>query len=141
MNSLAGAIIFFIVWSLLGVVLFSVLFRLLRVERDTRIQDEVGKTPEFESVGRANINRSSWSLRKMGRLSLYDTFLVASARSRRVILPYERIVALEEDRFRRSPAIRIRGPVDGELHRPDIRFAGPNIDAARRLIESKRSRT
>jgi hypothetical protein len=141
MNSLHVAIAFLTGWTLLAIVMFIVFLRLMVKERDTRIAAEINRTPDLELIGRANINRSSWSLKNMGRLSLYDSFLVASCRSRRVILPYDRISNIESDACGRLQGVRIQGPKDGQYYRPDIRFAAPDIGRVAAIIAAKQAGT
>lgn len=138
MDSIYVAIAFMSGWTMLAIAMLVIFLRLMRKERDTRLPEEYSLTPQLELIGRANINRSSWSPTKMARLSLYDDFLVASSRSRRVLMRYGDIVNLADDAFRSLPGLRIQGPKSGELHRPDIRFAAAEAQQAKDMIASHR---
>lgn len=125
---------------ILAVILAAVFLRMRIVERDTRLSQEEGKTPDLEVTGGGRIGRSRWSMRPLCRLSLYDDFLVVAVKAQRVVVHYADIhtAAVEEDK--KGKIVRIQGPEKGGRPATDIRFAPKDpeaLEAALKEILSK----
>ena len=91
------------------------------VERDTRLREEEGRKTILEVTGGGSINRSRWSMRPLCRLTLYDTFLVASIKSTRALLRYNQITSVSVVPEKKS--VRIQGPEENGVSKPDIFFS------------------
>lgn len=96
------------------------------IERDTRLPEEEGRKTILEVTGGGSIGRSGWSMRPLCRLTLYDIFLVASIKSTRVLLRYDKISSVSVDAEKKN--VRIQGPEENGVHKPDILFAVKNPD-------------
>ena len=125
---------------LLAAMLLAVFLRMRIVERDTRLSEEEGKTPDLEVTGGGRIGRSRWSMRPLCRLSLYDDFLVVTVKAQRVLLHYADIdtATLEKDKKRKI--LHILGPEESGRPTPDIRFAPKDPEALETALEEKLSK-
>lgn len=91
----AIALIFFVGWITMAIALGFVYVWVRNMERDTRLEQEHGRTPALEVIGIGRINRKQWSRGKACRVSLYDSFFVISAGSQRLWFPFYRIRDVE----------------------------------------------
>jgi len=86
-GELLAALIFLFFWLMLALGL-GIGYRFMRnQERDTRLEQEVGRTPALEVFGAGRINRRQWSPGRGCRISVYEDFFVVSVSSQRLRIP------------------------------------------------------
>lgn len=121
----------------LAVVLVTVFMRMRIAERDTRLKEEEGRTPELEVTGGGQIGRGRWSMRPLCRLTLYDTFLVASIKSQRMRVNYQDIDSASIEVEKKRTYIHILGPKEDGRHNPDIQFAPKDPQTLEAALKEK----
>lgn len=87
----AVAIAFFCLWTVLVVGLFYAYFVMRNRERDTRLPEEDARAPKLEVFASGRVNKRQWTRWRGCRISVYETFLVVSASSQRLLLPLRHI--------------------------------------------------
>jgi len=121
----------------LAVVLVAVFMRLRIVERDTRLEEELGRRPELEVTGGGQIGRGRWSMRPLCRLTLYDVFLVVSIKSQRIRIHYQEIQTASIKVKKKRTYLHILGPEENGRHNPDIQFAPKDPEALEAALKEK----
>lgn len=131
------AILFFFAWIFLGVLIVGFFVQLLIAERDAKHPEEEEQEPLHEEIGGGGINRSGWGPAPFMRVALYDGFLAASVKSRRVVLPYSRVAEAGLYRSGRKQELRIVGTQRGKDLPTRIRFNSKQPENLLRLIQEK----
>ena len=82
------AVIFLAFWISLAIVLGFGFVWMRNQERDTLLDQEIGREPVLEVLGAGRINRRQWSYgRRSCRITVYDDFFVISVSSQRLRIP------------------------------------------------------
>ena len=139
-NAFYFAVAIMVAQIILGAILAAVFLRMRIVERDTRLSQEEGKTPDLEVTGGGRIGRSRWSMRPLCRLSLYDDFLVVTVKAQRVAVHYADIDTATVEEDKKGKIVHILGPEKDGRPTPDIRFAPKDPEALQAALKEKLSK-
>lgn len=95
------------IWAGLAFAMYLLFRHLQKGEREARVPEEEGKTPEQEEIITVKFDNGIWSRNNMGRIAFYRDFIAVCARARRVAIPYEDIQTIELTQDKRGTVLRI----------------------------------